>query len=230
MARWFTSRGVAAFILNAAWARATTIRRCCRTCSAQSASSDRAPPEFNVKGGPRRHHWASPPAGISRPRRRRCSTTRTARSPTAWNRSALRPDLRGARLPGDPHGPGTGPEGSQRNCLARARRSELMARLSTDLQVTARTPPTFIFQTDADAGVPAENAVEVLPGAPQGRRPRGVCTSTRRACTASAWRPAIASYPRGRTGCSAGCGSTASSRTSRSMVRQRRVDGSDGQK
>ena len=31
--------------------------------------------------------------------------------------------------------------------------------LSTDRRVTAETPPTFLFQTDADTGVPAENAV-----------------------------------------------------------------------
>jgi acetyl esterase/lipase len=37
---------------------------------------------------------------------------------------------------------------------------EALARnLSNEQQVTAQTPPTFIFQTDADKGVPAENCV-----------------------------------------------------------------------
>ena len=31
--------------------------------------------------------------------------------------------------------------------------------MSSELQVTSSTPPTFIFQTDKDTGVPAENAV-----------------------------------------------------------------------
>jgi acetyl esterase/lipase len=31
--------------------------------------------------------------------------------------------------------------------------------LSNDLQVTAQTPPTFIFHTTNDAGVPVENSV-----------------------------------------------------------------------
>lgn len=31
--------------------------------------------------------------------------------------------------------------------------------LSNDLQVSAETPPTFLFHTDADTGVPAENSV-----------------------------------------------------------------------
>jgi dipeptidyl aminopeptidase/acylaminoacyl peptidase len=32
-------------------------------------------------------------------------------------------------------------------------------RLSTELAVTAETPPTFLFHTNADPGVPAENSV-----------------------------------------------------------------------
>ena len=36
---------------------------------------------------------------------------------------------------------------------------DVLASLSNDTQVTADTPPTFLFHTDADAGVPAENSV-----------------------------------------------------------------------
>ena len=32
--------------------------------------------------------------------------------------------------------------------------------MSTEQQVTAKTPPTFIFQTNEDTAVPAENAVK----------------------------------------------------------------------
>ena len=31
--------------------------------------------------------------------------------------------------------------------------------MSTELQVTPRTPPTFLFHTDDDPGVPVENAL-----------------------------------------------------------------------
>jgi len=51
-------------------------------------------------------------------------------------------------------------KGSRKNLLGPAAADdELARRLSTDTRVTAATPPTFIVQTDEDAGVPAENAV-----------------------------------------------------------------------
>lgn len=49
--------------------------------------------------------------------------------------------------------------GSQRNLLGDAPAPDLVERLSTDRQVTPRTPPTFLFHTDEDTGVPPENSV-----------------------------------------------------------------------
>ena len=50
--------------------------------------------------------------------------------------------------------------GSRNNLLGPAATDDEAARrLDTDTRVTAATPPTFIFQTDEDAGVPAENAI-----------------------------------------------------------------------
>ena len=51
--------------------------------------------------------------------------------------------------------------GSRKNLVGPERDAdeELAKRLSSDLNVTAKTPPTFLFQTDADTAVPAENAV-----------------------------------------------------------------------
>ena len=49
--------------------------------------------------------------------------------------------------------------GSRKNLLGPADTDDLARTLSTDRRVTAATPPTFIFQTDEDPGVPAENAV-----------------------------------------------------------------------
>ncbi len=51
-------------------------------------------------------------------------------------------------------------KGSQRNLLGDSPAPELLARLSTDKHVTAQTPPTFLFHTNEDAGVPAENSVQ----------------------------------------------------------------------
>lgn len=50
--------------------------------------------------------------------------------------------------------------GSRRNLLGadRANSEEWAKKLSSELNVSDKTPRTFIFQTDADTGVPAENA------------------------------------------------------------------------
>ncbi|HRQ89054.1 MAG TPA: alpha/beta hydrolase [Bacteroidia bacterium] len=51
--------------------------------------------------------------------------------------------------------------GSRKNLLGPEREGdeEWAKKLSSDLNVTERTPPTFLFQTNADTAVPAENAV-----------------------------------------------------------------------
>jgi len=51
-------------------------------------------------------------------------------------------------------------KGSLRNLLGDTPDPELAKRLSGELAVTKTTPPTFIFQTNEDASVPAENAVQ----------------------------------------------------------------------
>ncbi len=50
-------------------------------------------------------------------------------------------------------------QGSKRNLLGDNPSQEVAQSLSGELQVTSQTPPTFIFHTDADTGVPAENSI-----------------------------------------------------------------------
>lgn len=50
-------------------------------------------------------------------------------------------------------------KGSRRNLLGDNPDSKLVENLSNDKQVTPQTPPTFLFHTDEDAGVPPENSV-----------------------------------------------------------------------
>ncbi len=50
-------------------------------------------------------------------------------------------------------------KGSQRNLIGEDAPAELIRSLSNEKQVTAETPPTFLFHTDGDTGVPAENSV-----------------------------------------------------------------------
>lgn len=50
-------------------------------------------------------------------------------------------------------------QGSFRNLLGEDAPDDLRASLSNDTQVTANTPPTFLFHTNADTAVPPENSV-----------------------------------------------------------------------
>lgn len=49
--------------------------------------------------------------------------------------------------------------GSKRNLLGATPDPKLVEEFCNEKQVTAKTPPTFIFQTNEDTAVPAENAV-----------------------------------------------------------------------
>jgi acetyl esterase/lipase len=49
--------------------------------------------------------------------------------------------------------------GSLRNLLGDAPDAQLAASLSSETQVSPQTPPTFLFHTNADTGVPPENSV-----------------------------------------------------------------------
>jgi dipeptidyl aminopeptidase/acylaminoacyl peptidase len=49
--------------------------------------------------------------------------------------------------------------GSANNLLGENADPKLLAELSNELHVTAQTPPTFLFSTDADTVVPSENSV-----------------------------------------------------------------------
>lgn len=50
-------------------------------------------------------------------------------------------------------------QGSRNNLIGKSPDESLARNLSNELQVTRETPPTFIFQTDEDKSVPAENCV-----------------------------------------------------------------------
>ncbi len=49
--------------------------------------------------------------------------------------------------------------GSRRNLLGDKPSEELVESLCNDKQVTAKTPPTFLFHTNADTAVPPENSI-----------------------------------------------------------------------
>jgi len=74
-------------------------------------------------------------------------------------RMSSRPDLAILCYPVITMHPPSGHAGSRRNLLGENPTPELIDRLSSDRQVTSRTPPTFLFHTADDAGVPVENSL-----------------------------------------------------------------------
>lgn len=51
-------------------------------------------------------------------------------------------------------------KGSQKNLLGKDAPKDLVEKMSTEKQITKDTPPTFLFHTDEDRPVPAENSVQ----------------------------------------------------------------------
>ena len=96
-------------------------------------------------------------------------------------------------------------KGSRNNLIGENPDPKLVESLSNELQVTAQTPPTFLFHTTTDQTVPVENSVLFLHGAAQGGRARRRCTSMPTARTAWDWRPRTWRSRRGRAGWRNGC-------------------------
>jgi acetyl esterase/lipase len=75
------------------------------------------------------------------------------------DRASSRPDFLILGYPVISFDPAIAHAGSVRNLLGDNPDPKLIELLSNERQVTAQTPPTFLFHTTADAGVPAENSV-----------------------------------------------------------------------
>jgi acetyl esterase/lipase len=80
-------------------------------------------------------------------------------APDAVDRVSSRPDFLVLGYPVISFDPAISHSGSVRNLLGDSPDPKLIERLSADLQVTAATPPTFLFHTNADTGVVPENSV-----------------------------------------------------------------------
>ncbi len=74
-------------------------------------------------------------------------------------RAGSRPDFLILGYPVISFDPAIRHAGSLRNLLGENPDPKLVEDLSNELRVTAQTPPTFLFHTTADAGVPVENSV-----------------------------------------------------------------------
>jgi acetyl esterase/lipase len=75
------------------------------------------------------------------------------------DRVSSRPDFLVLAYPVISFDPAIAHTGSLRNLLGDKPDPKLMEQLSADTRVTTETPPTFLFHTNADTGVVAENSV-----------------------------------------------------------------------
>jgi acetyl esterase/lipase len=82
-----------------------------------------------------------------------------ADAPDPIDRASSRPDFLILGYPVISFDPAIKHAGSERNLLGEHPDPALVADLSNELRVTAQTPPTFLFHTTNDPGVPVENSV-----------------------------------------------------------------------
>jgi acetyl esterase/lipase len=82
-----------------------------------------------------------------------------ASAPDEVDRVSSRPDFLILAYPVISTDPAIAHAGSVRSLLGDNPTPALLQELSADLHVTAKTPPTFLFSTNADTAVPAENTI-----------------------------------------------------------------------
>jgi acetyl esterase/lipase len=158
VAAWLNDRGVAAFVLRYRLghryrhpAPLDDVTRALRLVRSGARGYGVAPDRIGVWGFSAGGHLASTAATLF------AEADPQARDPV--DRVTARPDFAILTYPVIfMDGPGTH-EGSRRRLLGDDPPAALRKKLSTDRQVTPRTPPTFLFHTTEDSGVPPENSV-----------------------------------------------------------------------
>lgn len=158
VARWFNSIGVAGFVLKYRLAPRyrhpaplQDVQRAMRYVRANAYSLGVVPHRIGVMGFSAGGHLASTAAT-------RFDDGAPADS-DAIERVSCRPNFAILCYPVISMTEPFGHTGSRRNLLGPNPDPELAASLSSERQVTAATPPTFLFHTAEDAGVPVENSL-----------------------------------------------------------------------
>jgi acetyl esterase/lipase len=160
IADWFNSLGVTAFVLKYRHSGTghrhpvplADAKRAMRTVRARSVEWNVDPAKIGVIGFSAGGHLAST-----------LGTHSDAGDPAAADpieRASSRPDFMILCYPVISMSASFTHRGSRENLLGPEPDEELARSLSGELQVTGDTPPTFLFHTNADTTVPAENSVE----------------------------------------------------------------------
>jgi len=158
VARWFTAHGVAAAIVKYRLgpryhhpAPLQDVLRAIRVVRSRAAELGVKPERIGVMGFSAGGHLASSAATLF--------DLADAKAADGLEAIPSRPDFAILGYPVIVFGADVTHKGSQRNLLGENPPADLVTRLSTDRQVTAKTPPTFLFHTSEDAGVPPQNSV-----------------------------------------------------------------------
>lgn len=158
VANWLNSLGIAAFVLKYRLGpryhhpiELGDAQRAIRMVRAQAAHFGVAPDRIGIMGFSAGGHLAST-AGTH-------FDEGNSGAADAIDRAGSRPDFLVLGYPVISFTSAYTHKGSLKNLLGDQPDPNLVENLSNELQVTSRTPPTFLFHTDADKGVPAENSV-----------------------------------------------------------------------
>jgi len=157
-AYWYNAMGITAFVLKYRLGpryhhpiELGDAQRAIRTVRARAAEFSIVPDRIGMMGFSAGGHLTST-AGTH-------FDSGKADSSDPIDRVGSRPDFLILGYPVISFDPAVTHAGSLRNLLGENPDPKLVENLSNDLQVTAQTPPTFIFHTTNDAGVPVENSV-----------------------------------------------------------------------
>jgi acetyl esterase/lipase len=157
-AYWYNAMGITAFVLKYRLGpryhhpiELGDAQRAIRTVRARAAEFGVVPDRIGMMGFSAGGHLASTAATHF--------DSGKADSPDMIERASSRPDFLILGYPVISFDPAVTHTGSLRNLLGDNPDPKLVENLSNDLQVTAQTPPTFIFHTTNDNGVPVENSV-----------------------------------------------------------------------
>ncbi|MDZ7640128.1 MAG: alpha/beta hydrolase [Bryobacterales bacterium] len=158
IANWLNARGVTAFVLKYRLApryrhpaMLQDAQRAIRTARSKAAALGFEKNRVGIWGFSAGGHLAST-----------ASTHFDAGSPSASDpieRESSRPDFAVLCYPVVSFDDAIAHSGSKRNLLGPNPESSLVENLSNEKQVTAQTPPTFLFHTGDDPGVPVENSI-----------------------------------------------------------------------
>ena len=159
IAEWLNSIGVAGFVLEYRHhgrgyrhpAPLDDAQRAIRTVRARAAEWKVDPQRIGIMGFSAGGHLAST-AGTHFDR-----GNPAAEDPIA--RASCRPDFLILCYAVIAFGEPYTHRGSQENLIGKNAPADLVRSLSNEKQVTKETPPTFLFHTDADTAVPAENSI-----------------------------------------------------------------------